>query len=151
MVWWFAAMEAIPLKGTAKMLGDAGEHYAVSQFTFSGRPATKMPDGWESYDLAVETGTNLVRVSVKTRSESQGWRTSKWFNFDDRRACDWMVFVFLPREGPVRAWVVPFGVVKSQANVPGAGRKDPHFRDVSWKDLTKGALAKYENNWTLVP
>jgi hypothetical protein len=81
-------MEAIPLKRTAKMLGDAGEHYAVSQFTFSGRPATKMPDGWKSYDLAVETGTGLVRVSVKTRSESQGWRTSKWFNFDDRRACD---------------------------------------------------------------
>jgi hypothetical protein len=144
-------MEVIPLKRTAKMLGDAEEHYAVSQFTFSGRPATKMPDGWKSYDLAVETGTGLVRVSVKTRSESQGWRTSKWFNFDDRRACDWMVFVFLPKEGRVRAWVVPFAVPQSHANVPGAGRKDAHFRDVSWAKLTNGALAKYENNWTLLP
>jgi hypothetical protein len=143
-------MKAIPLKRTAKMLGDAGEHCAVSQFTFSGRPATKMPDGWVSYDLVVETGTRLVRVSVKTRSESQGWRTSKWFIFDERRACEWMVFVFLPREGSVRAWVVPFGIAKSDANVPGVGRKDAHVRYVSWAKLTKGALTRYENNWTLL-
>jgi hypothetical protein len=62
-----------------------------------------------------------------------------------------MVFVFLPKEGRVRAWVVPFAVAQSHANVPGAGRKDAHFRDVSWAKLTNGALAKSENNWTLLP
>ena len=142
-------MEHVLLRRTSKMLGDAGEHYAVSQFTFAGRPATKMPDGWEAYDLAVETGDGLVRVSVKTRSESQGWRTSRWFNFDDRRECDWMVFVFQPNEGPVRAWIIPFAVVKRNANVPGPSRKDAYFRDVSWSRLTKGPLAKYDNNWVL--
>jgi len=65
-------MSTIPLTRTTKMLGDAGEHYAVGRFTFAGKPATKMPDGWYGYDLAVETGTGLVRVSVKTRSESKG-------------------------------------------------------------------------------
>lgn len=74
------------MKLTAKMLGDAGEHYVVSQIAFAGLPATKMPDGWEAYDLAVETGKGLIRVSVKTRSETQGWRTSRWFSFDERRA-----------------------------------------------------------------
>lgn len=143
-------MEAmIPLSRTNKMLGDAGEHYAVSQFTFAGMPAIKMPDGWEGYDLAVETGTGLVRVSVKTRSETQGWKTSRWFNFDERRKCDWLVFVFQPKEGPVRAWVIPFDVSKRYANRPGPGRKNAHLRDVSWATLTKGALATYEDNWTL--
>lgn len=145
-----AAMEGIiPLTRTSKMLGDAGEHYAVSQFIFAGMPATKMPDGWGAYDLAVETGSGLVRVSVKTRSESQGWSTSKWFNFDDRRECEWLVFVFQPKEGPVRAWVIPFDVAKCYANVPGPRRQDAYSRDVSWAKLTKGALAKYENNWSL--
>ena len=47
-----------------KVLGDAGEHYALSQFAFTGLPGTKMPDNWEGYDLAVETGAGLARVSV---------------------------------------------------------------------------------------
>jgi hypothetical protein len=41
---------------STKLLGDAGEHYALSQFSFSGKYAAKMPDNWEGYDLAVETG-----------------------------------------------------------------------------------------------
>ena len=52
---------------SSKLLGDAGEHYALSQFSFAGKYAAKMPDNWEAYDLAVQTG-GLVRVSVKTRS-----------------------------------------------------------------------------------
>ena len=38
---------------TSKMLGDAGEPYALSQFTFAGKPASTMPDGWLGYDLSV--------------------------------------------------------------------------------------------------
>ncbi len=68
-----------------KILGDAAEHYALSQFSFAGMPAVKMPDNWRAYDLAVETGPGLLRVSVKTRSESVGWKNSKWFSFDDRK------------------------------------------------------------------
>jgi hypothetical protein len=147
-----AAMQAIPRRrSTNKMLGDAGEHYAVSQFTFADKPATKMPDGWEAYDLVVETGTSRVRVSVKTRSESQGWKTSSWFNFDERLKCDWLVFVFQPKRDSVRAWVIPFSVARRHANRRGPRRKDPHSRCVSWASLTKGALEKYKDNWTLQP
>ncbi len=144
-------MTAIPLKLTTKMLGDAGEHYAVSQFTFAGRPAMKMPDGWSGYDLAVETGAGLVRVSVKTRSESQGWKTSRWFNFDDRRDCDWIVFLFQQKAGAIRSWVMPFAVAKHHANSPGPNRKEAHFRDLSWARLNKPPLEEYENNWSLKP
>ena len=134
---------------TSKMLGDAGEHYALSQFTFAGEPASKMPDGWPRYDLAVETGQGLARISVKTRSESKGWSTGSWFMFDDRMECDWLVFVFKPKVGPVRSWIIPFSVAKEYANKPTPTRKDPHNRDVSWAKLTKDPLARYENNWDL--
>jgi len=132
-----------------KLLGDAGEHYALSQFSFAGKYAAKMPDNWEAYDLAVETGSGLVRVSVKTRSESEGWKTSRWFIFDDRKECDWIVFIFKPNVGVVRSWIMPYEIAKSHANTPGPRRKDPWFRDVSWSRLNKPPLSGYENNWSL--
>ena len=136
---------------TSKMLGDAGEHFALSQFTFAGRPASKMPDGWAGYDLAVESGHGLVRVSVKTRAETPGWKAGSWFIFDERLECDWLVFLFLPKESPVRAWVLPFHVAREYGNKPRAERKDPHNRDVSFAKLNREPLGRYENNWALVP
>ena len=135
---------------SSKLLGDAGEHYALSQFSFAGKYAAKMPDNWEAYDLAVETGHGLLRVSVKTRSESEGWKTSKWFNFDDRKQCDWIVFIFKPRSGVVRSWVIPYEVAKLSANMPGQSRKNAWFRDLSWTKLNKQPLASFESNWSLV-
>lgn len=132
------------------MLGDAGEHYVVSQITFAGMPATKMPDGWEAYDLVVETGAERVRVSVKTRSKSEGWKTSRWFIFDERRSCDWLALVFKPLEGPIRAWIVPFEIARTQGNIPTATRKDPHMRDLSWAKLNREPLKRYEDNWNLL-
>lgn len=134
-----------------KLLGDAGEHYALSQLSFAGKFAAKMPDNWEAYDLAVESGQGLLRVSVKTRSESEGWKASRWFNFDDRKACDWLVLVFKPKRGPVRSWVIPYEVAKANANSPGPSRKDPWSRELSWTKLTKSPLAVYEDNWALEP
>jgi hypothetical protein len=135
-------------KGT-KLLGDAGEHYALSQFSFSGKYAAKMPDNWEAYDLAIETGTGLARVSVKTRSESKGWKTSKWFNFDDRKTCDWFVFIFKPINGTVRSWVIPQKTALRYANKPGQTRNDAWFRDISWAKLTMPPLSLYEDNWQM--
>jgi hypothetical protein len=132
-----------------KVLGDAGEHYALSQFSFAGKSAAKMPDNWEAYDLAVESGQGLLRVSVKTRSESEGWKASRWFNFDDRKECDWIVFIFKPMSGPLRSWVIPYGVAKTHSNNPGPGRRNPWFRDLSWAKLNKLPLAAYEDNWAL--
>jgi hypothetical protein len=134
---------------TTKMLGDAGEHYALSQFTFAGKPATKMPDGWSGYDLAVETGNGLARVSVKTRSETVSWKAGSWFIFDERLECDWLVFIFKTKTGVVRAWVMPFSVARKYGNQPTATRKDPHNRDVSWSKLNREPLAHFENNWDM--
>ena len=133
---------------SSKLLGDAGEHYALSQFSFAGKYAAKMPDNWEAYDLAIENG-GLVRASVKTRSESAGWRTSRWFTFDDRKDCDWIVLIFKPKTGSVRSWILPYDFAKKHANVPGPNRKDAWFRELSWSKLTKLPLSAYENNWSL--
>ena len=138
-------------RSSTKLLGDAGEHYALSQFSFVGKYAAKMPDNWEAYDLAVETGSGLVRVSVKTRSESVGWKTSSWFNFDDRKECDWVVLIFKPKSGSVRAWIMPYSTALSNANVPGPNRKDAWFRDLTWLKLNKLPLSVFENNWSLDP
>jgi len=108
-----------------------------------------MPDNWEAYDLAVETGSGLLRVSVKTRSESKGWTKSRWFSFDDRKECDWIVFIFKPLDGRLRSWVIPYRLAKELGNVPTPTRKDPWFRDVSWAKLNRPPLAAYEDNWNL--
>ncbi|MFM9905210.1 MAG: hypothetical protein ACKVQJ_11645 [Pyrinomonadaceae bacterium] len=134
---------------TRKMLGDAGEHYALGQFTFAGRAGSKMPEGWTAYDLAIESGNGLVRVSVKTRSETESWKAGSWFVFDDRSICEWLVFIFKPKIGPVRSWVIPFDIACENANKPGALRKDPHNRDISWAKLNRAPLISYEDNWKL--
>lgn len=133
---------------TPKMLGDAGEHYVAAHLMFAGKPTVNMPDGWTAYDLAVETGSGLLRISVKTRSESPGWKSSRWFTFDDRRDCDWIALIFCNAESAIRAWMIPYGVALEHANKPNPGRKVPHVREVSWAKLI-GPLAKYENNWTM--
>ena len=137
------------MKVTTKMLGDAGEHYALSQFTLAGLPASKMPDNWEGYDLAVESGTGLVRVSVKTRKETANWKNGSWFLFDDRKECDWIVFIFVQKDAGIRAWVIPFPLALKNANCPGPSRKDPWNRDISWKKLNTEPLHTYEDNWCM--
>ena len=136
---------------SSELLGDAGEHFALSQFSFAGKYAAKMPDNWEAYDLAVETGSGLVRVSVKTRSESEGWKTSRWFNFDDRKECDWLVLIFKSNDSMIRSWVMPYNIAKYYANNPGKERKNPWFRDISWSRLNKLPLSNYEGNWSMNP
>ena len=108
-----------------------------------------MREGWLAYDLAVETGKGLARISVKTRSETDNWKSGSWFMFDERLACDWLVFIFKPRTGAVRSWIMPFSVACEPRNKPTAKRKDPHNRDVSWAKLNRQPLARYENNWEL--
>lgn len=151
-----AARETTPMASargpvTTKMLGDAGEHFALSQFAFAGHPASKMPDGWTGYDLAVDVGNGLVRVSVKTRAEGPGWKAGSWFGFDERTQCDWLVFLFLPRDQVIRAWILPFEVARQYGNQPQPGRKDPYQRYVSFAKLNRAPLARFEGNWGLVP
>ena len=136
---------------TSKLLGDAGEHYALSKLSFAGHATAKMPDGWKEYDLAVHTTSKLLKVSVKTRSETDRWKAGSWFTFDERSQCDWLIFVFKQKSGELRSWLIPFETARIQGNVPSATGKDPHMRDVSWSKLTKTPLARFEDNWELLP
>ncbi len=129
------------------MLADAGEHYALCQFTLHGFPAVKMPDNWTAYDLAIDPGNQLLRVSVKTRKNGPKFKPNAWFVFDDRKVCDWMVFLFVENDRSIRSWIIPFDVVLNHANVPGENRKDPWERDLSKKKLSSSPLSAYENNW----
>ena len=136
---------------TSKLLGDAGEHYALSKLSFTGHATAKMPDGWKEYDLAVHTPAKLLKVSVKTRSETDRWKAGSWFTFDERSQCDWLIFVFKEKSGQIRSWLLPFETARTHGNVPSATRKEPHMRDVSWSKLTKIPLALFEDNWELLP
>ena len=136
---------------STKLLGDAGQHYALSQFSFAGKYAAKMPENWGAYDLAVETGTGLIRVIVKTLSEPLGRRMSMWFHWDDRIACDWFVFIFKPMLSPLRSWYIPADVVVHHANKPGKNQKYPWFRELSTRKFNKPSIACYEDNWGLQP
>ena len=126
-----------------KMLGDAGEHYAVSQFGFHGFRAFKMPDGWPSYDVAVDLNGQIVKVSVKTRSETSSFSSSSWFLVPDIKETEWNVFVFVSKNGEIRSWCVPLTVVREASKtVKGKCR-------VSYGSLCKPPLSRCEGNWSL--
>ena len=50
-------------------------------------------------DLVVEPGNGLIRVSVKTRSETASGKADSWFVFDERLKCDWIVFLSKTKTG----------------------------------------------------
>ena len=50
---WMPPGALLRVDPTSTNLGDAAEHYALSQFAFAGMPGTRMPDNWKGYDLAV--------------------------------------------------------------------------------------------------
>lgn len=134
-----------------KVFGDAAEHYALSQFSFAGRYAAKMPDNWKAYDLVVEEDVGRpARVSVKLRTESRGWPSSRWFLFDGdvSRDCDWLVLIFKPNSGPLESWVTPFSIALREAAKPGKDAK-PRQLDLKWSQLQRSPLVDYKNNWSL--
>jgi len=134
---------------STKLLGDAGEHYALSQFSFAGKYAAKMPDNWQGYDLAVETGSELVKVSVKTRSESADMRYSPLFHWNHRRCCDWIVFLFQPKQGSFRSWIIPAMLAEEFATKSMEWMNMPLDRELPLTRLGKPPLAEYEDNWSM--
>ena len=134
---------------STKLLGDAGEHYALNQFSFAGKYAAKMPDNWQGYDLAVETGSELVRVSVLTRSESADMRYSPLFHWNHRRCCDWIVFLFQPKQGSFRSWIIPAMLAEECAMKSREWMNMPLDRELPLTRLGKPPLAEYEDNWSM--
>lgn len=132
-----------------KLLGDAGEHYALSMLSFSGRYAAKMPDNWKKYDLVVEEDRVPVRVSVKTRSQTKGWTSLSHYRFDVNHEVEWFVFILKQKVGAVRAWVVPWKVAVANAKPTKEEAKALSLRRIPFKQLTEPPFAAFEDNWTL--
>jgi len=83
------------------------------------------------------------------RTESDGWAAASWFMFDDRKDCDWFAFMFEPKVGEPRSWIIPFAVATDKANTPGPKRKDPWMRDIPFAKLQENPHCDYENNWKM--
>lgn len=128
-------------KLTRKMLGDAGEHFVLSQIMFSGMPCSKMPDGWKHYDLVADRGDRIERISVKTRSHTKSFSESSWFIIKDPTKIDWLACVLYEDKGP-RVWVLPVNEVSSYTETSsGAIRLSVH--------ILKRDFLVYEGNWSL--
>jgi hypothetical protein len=137
------------LSSDQKVLGDAGEHYTLSMLSFAGKCAAKMPDNWKGYDLAVEDDGGLVRVSVKTRSQTERWTPLSHYRFDMNDEVEWFVFILKQKVGAVRAWVVPRNVAIANAKPTKEEAKAPSLRRIPFKQLTELPLSEFEDNWTL--
>jgi hypothetical protein len=127
-----------------KMLGDAGEHYAITKFAFSGIPGAKMPENWPEYDFVLEDGTRLLKVAVKTRSETFKFSRSSWFIVNANSKIDWSVFIINFRSGEIRSWIIP-----QDRCLEHATPKDKSIRHISWHQLELPELAQYRENWKL--
>jgi len=133
---------------TTKHLGDAGEYFVLSQFSFTGLPSAKMPDNWPEYDLVVDVNGELKKVSVKTRSKTNGSFETEHCKFSKKDKFDFLVCIFIKSRKEVRSWIIPEAVATKDKFAPKS--KDPDYRRLSYKQLTEeGDLKKYEDNWSL--
>jgi hypothetical protein len=134
-----------------KILGDAGEHYALSMFGFAGLPCSKLPDNWKYYDLIVQKENKIERISVKSRSETKSFSKNSWFIFEATGQYEWVVFVIKFKNGDLKSWVIPVSVALKNASKPESTSKSPNDRRLSWGKLEEPGLVKYLDNWTLKP
>jgi hypothetical protein len=132
-----------------KILGDSGEHYALSMFGFYGLPCSKLPDNWKYYDLIVQKDNRIIRVSVKTRSETASFSKNSWFVFDATGQYEWVVFIIKFAGVSIRAWVIPVEVAIKHASIPKNGSASPDARRLSWGKLEHPDLLQYSENWEL--
>lgn len=129
---------------TTKMLGDAGEHYALARFAFAGIPCAKMPDNWPEYDLVAEVEGKIQRITVKTRSETASFSKSSWFAVNADSEWDWKVCLICFATGEVSGWVIP----RIEALTRSTGAKNSH-QHLSWRQLEETDMQKYRENWDL--
>jgi hypothetical protein len=135
---------------TSKIIGDAGEHYALSQFSFNGIFGVKMPDNWKSYDLIIDYGERLHRVSVKTRTESRGWKSSKWFHWGKNDKFDFLVLIFKHEEGLIDSWILPRTLAVEYSTKPGEKAKDQNLMEIKWNTLLNTpSLEHCKENWQM--
>lgn len=132
-----------------KILGDSGEHYALSMFGFSGLQCSKLPDNWKHYDLIVQRDNKIERISVKTRSESKSFSRNSWFKFDATGEYEWVVFIIKFDSGDLKSWVIPISFALKEASKPTGDPKNSNDRRLSWNKLESAKFMRYLNNWAL--
>ena len=133
----------------SKLLGDSGEHYALAMLGFANLACSKLPDNWKFYDLIVQKDSQIIRVNVKTRSETKSFSSSSWFIFDSTGQYDWVIFIIKFKNSDLGAWVIPLEIALKHSSVPKKTSLLPNSRRLSWRTLQKSELSKYKNNWQL--
>ena len=146
--------EAVKNTITRKMLGDAGENFALGMLTFHGFPCVKMPDCWPQYDLIVEKNNVLQKISVKTRSKTRSFSESSWFGIDSNATFEWLICVLMVDENTIQAWIVPKNALKKvNKSVKNEAQDKLHNRPtetadrISIKTLQSDKYKKFEANW----
>lgn len=133
-----------------KLLGDSGEHYAMSMLGFNGILCSKLPDNWRHYDLIVQRDNLLERVSVKTRSESPSFGHGSWFRFESTGEYEWVIFVLKFHSGEIRSWIIPLEIAVKNSSATSKSLERSERRTISWGKLEQPSLSKYLNNWKLL-
>jgi hypothetical protein len=132
-----------------KILGDAGEHYALGMFGFAGLACSKLPDNWKYYDLIVQKENKIERISVKSRSETKSFSKNSWFIFQATEQYEWVVFIVKFKTGELKSWVIPVSVALKHATKPKDKSDSPNDRRLSWGKLEGPSLIKYLDNWSM--
>lgn len=133
---------------TKKQFGDAGEHRVMSDLTFNGIPAVKMPDNWPGFDImAVPSNRAPLKISVKARHQATAKGNIKMRTGGD---WDWMAIILMPMGGGApRSWYIPREIVMANST-PLSQINDLPSRRITYQQLF-GPLAIYEDNFVLDP
>jgi len=134
-----------------KILGDAGEHYALAMLGFAGLACSKLPDNWKYYDLIVQKENKIERISVKSRSETKSFSKNSWFKFEATGQYEWVVFIVKFKTGELKSWVMPVAIALKHATKPKDKSDGPNDRRLSWGKLEEPSLIKYQDNWSMKP
>lgn len=133
---------------TRKILGDAGEHYAIANFSFNGASCSKMPDNWPSYDIFLQKAEEKFCISVKTRSETTSFGLNSHFKFDSVKYYEWLVCIVKYRSGIIDAWVLPINVATKYSNLSESLENNSYSYRLPFRRL-KNELSRFKENWAL--
>jgi hypothetical protein len=135
---------------TSKQFGDAAEFLVLSELTFAGIPAAKMPDNWPGYDLIAQPANippQRINVKACRWSEAPG-RFIIYKKSDD---FEWIAFVLneCPGEVPRRVFIIPREVLDAKAMHGKATSKVANESAVLCRRIPV-QFPEYESNFKLV-
>jgi hypothetical protein len=133
---------------TRKQFGDAGEFYVLSELSFAGIPAQKMPDNWPGYDLIAQpVGCLPQRINVKTVTWSEN--PGRFIIYKKSDDFEWFAVVLVDcPEHKRRVFLIPRSALDAKAM---HGRETSKVYDESAVLCRRvpAQFAEYENNFEL--